>query len=91
MRIKPLLIFVPIAIFFFWVSWAVPTFLNRASREKHEKYVGVVKPSWSFVIESGPDEIGFSQVYVIRHKETGRRFVMTQRGSGGTTVTPLLP
>lgn len=45
----------------------------------------------AFLIESGPDEIGWSRMWVVKHKETGQRFVFTERSSGGIFLTPLKP
>jgi hypothetical protein len=33
----------------------------------------------AFEIESGPEKVGWSHLWVIRHKETGERFVLTGR------------
>jgi len=48
-------------------------------------------PDAAFVVESGPDEIGWSRMWVVRHKETGQRFVFTERASGGILLAPLKP
>jgi len=46
----------------------------------------------AFVIESGPDYIGWSsRTWVVKHKETSQRFVYTERVAGGICMTPLKP
>lgn len=48
------------------------------------------EPTPAFVIESGPEIIGWSRAWVIKHKETGRRFILTESPQGGTDMEPLL-
>jgi hypothetical protein len=41
----------------------------------------------SFVVESGPEEIGYSKFTVIRYIESGKRFIFIEKGNAVTTVT----
>jgi hypothetical protein len=56
--------------------------LCSCSPEPSEKIKSPLKDV-AFVIESGPEDIGYSAFWVIRHKDTGALFVFVERGSGG--------
>jgi hypothetical protein len=46
----------------------------------------------AFKIESGPEEISSGvRLWVVKHKESGQRFVFAERSSGGIVLTPLNP
>lgn len=43
----------------------------------------------NFTIESGPDKIGWSEIWVIRHNQSGERFLFSERSSGGLFIVPI--
>ena len=47
-----------------------------------------MKNTTAFVVESGPERIGYHNIRIIRHIETGKRFIFTERSSSAT-LTPL--
>lgn len=61
---------------------------NRYSDQKHHERIEAAKPLAHFEIISGPDEIGYNEFFVVRHKQTGTRWVLVQRGSGGIFLAP---
>lgn len=66
--------------------------LCSCGKGERERQIQLENPpnNVAFVIESGPDTIGRAQMFVIKHKETGQRFVFTKdTGSGRIFLMPL--
>jgi hypothetical protein len=43
----------------------------------------------SFEVESFENISTVTSIYIIRHKETGNRYIVTERDGGGSSIIPL--
>lgn len=60
----------------------------KSAKEQHER--NQISLDSSFVVENGPEKIGFSLFRVVRHEKSGHRFVYIERDGGGMFLHTLI-